>query len=305
MAQIPSILACLTACVAPAFAGDPPATVTSTTAEPAATAKAPTEEQGPNGGRLHFSFGLDITNAYFFRGIRQEDEGVLFQPSASLAIDLYKSDAVTLQGNLGTWNSLHSKATGASTNDDLVKRWYEEDISAGLTAVCGKFTFGGTYIWETSPNHAFETVEELDLSMAYDDSELLGAYKLSPSVLLGFETGSAKADTFGPAGAYLQLGVSPGFDVQLDRDTPVSISFPITVGLSLSNYFQDSTGNNDAFGFASVGVKAAMPLPVSKDLGKWTLSVAASELFLGNACATFNNNHDTEFVATASLGVSY
>ncbi len=220
-------------------------------------------------------------------------------------MDRYTSDALALKGSVGVWSSVHSKATGTSTDDDLVKRWYEEDVSVGLSAVCGKFTFGGTYLWETSPNHAFETVEELDLSVAYDDSELLGAFKLNPNVLLALETGSATADTFGPAGAYLQLGISPGFDVHLDRDTPVSITFPVSVGFSLSNYFQDSTGNNDAFGFASVGVKAAMPLPVSKGLGKWTLSVGANELFLGSACATFNDDHDTAFVATASLGIAY
>src|SRR5688500_18927594 len=54
--------------------------------------------------------GLDFTNQYNFRGIRQNSEGVSIWPYVDLGIPLATGDgalkAVTL--NLGTWNALHT-----------------------------------------------------------------------------------------------------------------------------------------------------------------------------------------------------
>ncbi len=263
------------------------------------------EETGPNRGRIHLTLGLDVTNAYFARGIRQEDRGVVFQPYASLALDVYRGSEFSLQANVNTWSSVHSKATNAVSTDDLLKRWYEQDVAFGVTATIDQWTVGVQYLWPTSPNGAFETTDEFDLTLAYDDAELLGAYKLCPSVLLAVETGSATGDGVRPTGAYLQLGVCPGFDAELDRGTTLAISFPAQVGLSLSNYYQDSGGRNDLFGFAALGVKGSLPLPVHADFGAWSLSVGVSAQFLSGVCADLNNGSSFEVVGTAGVAVEY
>ena len=134
---------------------------------------------GPNTGRLSF------------RGIVQETEDLILQPYLNLTVKLYEADQGVLTGinfTTGIWNSLHWGATGDS---DLVgdpHNWYEADIIAGFSAVLAKdLTLGVTYTAYTSPNGFFNTVQEIALSASYNDSKLLGAFALNPSVTLAFE----------------------------------------------------------------------------------------------------------------------
>lgn len=46
----------------------------------------------PPADRLHVSVDLTITSQYFFRGIAQETEGFIFQPSLEISADLVESD---------------------------------------------------------------------------------------------------------------------------------------------------------------------------------------------------------------------
>ena len=62
--------------------------------------------------------GLDFASAYLFRGIFQEDSGVIVPPFVDVGVSLYNGDGalknVTVNG--GMWNSLHSGPSG-SGND--------------------------------------------------------------------------------------------------------------------------------------------------------------------------------------------
>ena len=49
-----------------------------------------------NTGKISFSAGIDFTNAYFFRGLKQENEGFISQPYAELSASLF--DAPDAQG---------------------------------------------------------------------------------------------------------------------------------------------------------------------------------------------------------------
>ena len=58
-----------------------------------AAAQAPAADAGPNAGDLHTTGNLDFSNAYFFRGIRQETDGLIIQPSLDVGYTIYKGDA--------------------------------------------------------------------------------------------------------------------------------------------------------------------------------------------------------------------
>ena len=70
------------------------------------------------------AFGLSLTNAYYFRGIVQENQGIIAQPHVELGYDLIEPGSTEglnrLDLRLGSWNSLHSDHPEAA-NDGI---WY-------------------------------------------------------------------------------------------------------------------------------------------------------------------------------------
>ena len=121
------------------------------------------EEKGPNRGRVHFSLTNDITTAYFFRGILQERNGFIWQPSAR--------DSTSTSGRV-TAPSARSRSASASGTASRPRRparrsgptnLYETDYYPSLTlGWAGGFETSVTYNVYTSPNGAFVTMQEVD-----------------------------------------------------------------------------------------------------------------------------------------------
>lgn len=264
------------------------------------------QDEAATASRLHFSASVDITTAYFFRGFLQEDRGFIIQPAAGLTIDLYSRDDFALSTTIGTWNSVHSEATGAISTDTSGEHWYESDLYASFTATWGHWTLDATYIWYFSPSDAFETITELILTTSFDDSEYLGAWSLSPTVTLGIETGSNYSDgADSDRGIYIGLSVGPGFETTLGDNHPLLISFPIEVGLSLDDYYQDDAGDDDIFGYASVGVRLDTDIPLTDEFGAWSTFLSVNSLFLGDNLETVNNNDSFELIATVGISLAF
>ncbi|MCC6284296.1 MAG: hypothetical protein IT439_03180 [Phycisphaerales bacterium] len=272
------------------------------TREPSATAS-PAEDAPVNGGRFHFSFGLDWTNAYYFRGIRQEDEGLILQPWAAVNIDVASGEGWSFGLTGSTWSSLHEEHTGADTDDDWLESWYEADSLLGATLTFGHWSFAAQYAWYASPNGAFETTEEVLLTAGYDDVDCLGAWALHPSATLAIETGSAAADG-GDTGVFLQLGVTPGFSRPFGTAGEVSFSFPVAAGLSLGDYYEVD-GDDDTFGFLVFGGRVAIPLPFAPTWGAWTLTAGVNGMLLGDHASEFNDDDEFEVLAVVGISVAY
>jgi len=252
---------------------------------------------------------VDFTNRYFFRGIVQERQGFISQPWAALNIDLVKNDDWTLQGVLGSWNSIHDTATNAASSDQIVSKWYESDVYGGFAFTAGKWSGKAIYTFYTSPSGAFETVQDITFTGAYDDTEALGAWALHPSVSLAVETGSNFADGANTRrGIYLEPSISPGFTLDdgiggVFKGTVVS--FPLALGLSLSDYYEDGAGKDSTFGVVSVGAKTAIPLDMPNGCGAWTLNLGVQGLFLGDHTKAYNGGKDAEFVATGGISLAF
>lgn len=274
-----------------------------TTPDAAAQAPASPEEAPVNGGRFHFSFGLDWTNAYYFRGIRQEDEGLILQPWAGVSVDVASGEGWSFGLTGSTWSSLHEEHTGADTDDDWLESWYEADFVLGATLAFGHWTFAGQYAWYASPNGAFETTEEVIFTVAYDDSDCMGAWALAPSATLAFETGSAAADG-GDTGVFLQLGVAPGFARPFGSSGEVTFTFPVAVGLSLGDYYEVD-GDDDTFGFLTFGARVAIPLPVAPTWGAWTLTAGVNGMVLGDHASEFNDEDEFEVLGMVGISMAY
>jgi hypothetical protein len=281
----------------------PPLAVAQTPA-PAPTAQPATQPASPNQGRLSLSLGVDWTTDYYFRGILQETRSWIVQPYGDLTLKLYEGDGPlsSVFVTAGIWNSFHGGPTGDSGPNAQPKSWYELDFYAKLGATFfSDLTAAVIYTAYTSPNNAFRTVEEVALSLSYNDAKLLGAFALNPSVLLAFET-EGQADAGRDRGVYLQLGVAPGltlFDL-------VSLSFPVTVGLSLADYYEFGTGSDDTFGYASGGVSASVPLKfIPAAFGTWTAKGNVTVMLLGDNLKRVNRGDSLELIGTFGLALTY
>jgi hypothetical protein len=269
------------------------------------------EAKGPNTGKISLSGGIDYTTDYYFRGIVQETKDLVLQPYGGLTFKLYegKTGLTGLNLTVGTWNSLHWGPTGldgAVASDPKV--WYESDFYATLAAqLFQDLTFGVTYTAYMSPNGFFRTVEEVAFGLSLNDSKWLGPFALNPSVLLAVET-NGQADAGADKGVYLQLGVAPGFALLSDTKTPISVSVPLTLGLSLSDYYEriGVGGSDDTFGYFSGGITAGVPLAfIPADFGSWQLKGGAQFLALGDNLKTVNRNDNFEVISTVGIALNY
>lgn len=256
----------------------------------------------PNKGRISLSAGVDFTTAYFFRGILQEDGGFIAQPYMNTTITVYEGSGGlnSVGGTLGIWNSFQENSPGEPEDP---AGWYEADLYGGLTfALFDRWEAGVTYTAYVSPNDSFDTVQEISFSLSFDDSELLGPFALSPSILVAIEL-DEQADGGRDEGVYLQLGIEPGFTLIESETYPVSLAFPITVGLSLDDYYEFATGDDDTFGYFDGGIVARMPLGfIPTDYGSWEVSAGIHFLLLGDNLEATNDGD--EFHALGIFGIS-
>ena len=104
-----------------------------------------------NNGNVSFAMGNDITTAYYFRGLMQENKGFITQPWMEVGFTLWEaadqdafiSDIALVLGN---WNSVQSEQTG-STPGTGAGNWYEADLYAGLSlGLSHGFSVGATYV---------------------------------------------------------------------------------------------------------------------------------------------------------------
>jgi len=257
----------------------------------------------PNRGRITFIGGFDFATAYVFRGLLQEDTGVVMWPYTEATVDLFRGQeglkSVTF--HLGTWNSLHTGDTGY--NDGFGKLWYESDLYGTLGVRFGPdITVAATYTAYMSPNDSFTTVKELSVKGAVDDAGSLGI-ALRPYGLVAFELdtlpGMRQADGGTSGGTYFEAGVAPGW-----VDPDFRVEFPIKVGISLDDYYE-LAGVDQKFGFLSLAAIATVPISGATAYGSWNVHGGVEFLSLGNTPEAFNGGDQTKVIASIGIGFNY
>jgi hypothetical protein len=198
--------------------------------------------------------GLDVTNQYNFRGIRQNTEGVSIWPYVDFGFTPFRGEGglKTFTVNVGSWNAIHSQIN----EDDFGtgNKWYESDFYATAGFGFSKASLGFTYTSYTSPADLFSHVKELSVKVTADDSAALGRAALKPYALIAFELDDAQADAGAESGTYLELGVAPGI-----AGTKASLAIPVKVGLSISDYYEFG-GEDEKFGYFSIAGIVTVPL---------------------------------------------
>ena len=250
----------------------------------------------PSPSRISVATGADFSHAYFFRGIVQERSGVVAQPFFEVSFNLFEGteglNNVSL--TVGQWNSLHSGPSGSDGPPANVGAWYESDFYTGVSFGVDNWDFGVTYTTYLSPNDSFGTVKELALNFSFDDSAWLGPLALSPHIAMAVEL-DGQADGGGGEGVYVEFGVAPAIPL---GESPISLTVPATLGLSLSDYYEETPGNDSVFGFADIGVVATLPLPIDGSYGIWEVNGGLHLMTLGDALTAFNGGDGLQAVGT-------
>src|SRR5690606_20123783 len=145
------------------------------------------------------------------------------------------------------------------------------------------------------------------LGLAYDDSELLGAWAMAPTATFAFETSNT---SFGSQkGGYGEFTLEPGLELSLPMDDagdyPVTASVPLAVGYSLYDYYNDGVVDV-IWGVCTFGLSASVPLAfVPSDFGAWSLGAAVNVYVLNDTLKAINSNDNPYPVGTLSLAMEY
>src|SRR5688572_4912362 len=267
----------------------------------------------PNPGKVSLAATHDFTNAYMFRGLRQDDThmtptgpetGLWMYPFAEARVDLHDDDdgVTDVALRIGTWNGLNTG--GAGTAGPSGKLWYESRFYSAVDVTFGSgITVGGGYTAYPSPNNSFSTVKELSFRVAADERTRPAGLALRPHALVALEfdtePGFGQADGGVNAGTYLELGVAPGL-----IESGFAVAFPVRVGLSLNDYYE-LAGVDHKFGYLSLGAIASVPLVRSPTYGGWDVHGGLEFQSLGDTPEAFNRGDQSKIIATIGLGFSY
>ena len=279
-------------------------------------------QNDPNPGNLTLIGNIDLTNAYMFRGIRQDDTRVIAQPSAEIDIALQSANSGlrSTSLNFGSWNSLHTGDAGLESSSSGLgcacdKLWYESDFYATLALAFKAGSLGVTYTAYTSPNAGFNNVKEVMFKFGGDDSAALKKAALHPWVIAAFEFDTAnghQADGGSKAGKYLELGVSPGYSFSKG-----SLAIPAKVGLSMGDYYELNEGTparpnfvDHKFGYFSLAGIATVPIRGMSSYGAWNVHAGVEYQRLGDTTKAFNVDEDGEpqankVIVSAGFGFTY
>lgn len=249
---------------------------------------------------------LDYVTQYFFRGVEQSntDSGVTIMPGASVTLDVTD----TVSATIGTWGAIESDAPAGSANPSS---WYEQDVYASLDATMGDFSAGVGLTYYTYPSSAVNIdITELNLSLGYDDSEALGDFAFAPYVAVAIELHNTSA---ADENAYLELGGEFALPTEGTAIEAWSWSVPVVLGLSIDNYYVDASGEDEFFGYASVGLVGSIPMSelIGSDeyVGAWDLTVGVTVLFLNSDVAMTDNASDSsdnmQFVGSVGISRSW
>lgn len=301
--QLAALCAVVTAIALPTtslFAADD-SKETKKTAKESKAAKAVVEEAKKS--FITGDLGVTWTTAYVSRGLVLQGHGVIIQPYADLYFKLYEGEgfvnSVTL--NLGIWSSIHDQHPGATGG---TKGWYEFDYTPGVAVTFAKnFTLTTSYFEFDSPNGSFASAHSINVNLAYNDSDLLGAFALHPHATVLFELGGPGSAGLQTGGEYYEVGIAPSVPLNDPKSNyPLSLTFPITAGFGSSGFYA-----GDAFGYVSAGATASVGLGfIPSGYGAWTLSASGLYYHLGTAVANATNKGEQDFgVAQASLGLTF
>jgi len=209
---------------------------------------------------------------------------------------------------LGSLDALYPDPTGTAEKTSLNRR--EDSAYSSLTVgMADNWRSGLAYMFLSSPTRSFPVRENAGVRVSYDDSGLwstsLPSFTgLQPSATVGFETNEYRRGAT-DAGIYLQLGITPGYELRLPGDHPVVASMPVTLGIG-SDYGDFARSSGSGFGYLDVGLAVSTPLSLlTEHFGSWGVTASVNFLFLGEGQEALNGGDDFEVIGSITFGFDF
>ncbi len=240
---------------------------------PGAAAKEAEKAESP----WSIDLAVQLPTAYIFRGYKDVENGVIVQPELTIN---YKTEigGVTVTPHVGLWADM-------ADHDNL----REVDFIAGATVdLPHKFSLDVIYTFYYSPNNDFEGVSEIGATLSHDDV-------LQPHIGLFRELDDSLVSD--DPSTYLELGIEP--EIPWKPTEKLTFTVPVTLGMSLDQYYTDSSGSNSLFGYISGGLHASYEL---NDHIELTAGVDYVQML---ADSTESVNENDEFKVIGAVGMSY
>lgn len=248
--------------------------------------------------------GVNVVTAYYYRGVVFANHSYSVQPSANLNFKAFQGDDFSTTVHLGIWSS-HSRPgqTIAGRVPQNPRNWTQFNFTPGVTMTFGKISISESLHFYEYPNKGGESFEGLNSKISFDDSDLLGALALNPSLthmkeLSGksavgiLNTNGAKSGAE-KGGNYWEAAVAPGASVG-----PVSLSVPLTVGFGSGNFYQ-----KNGYAYFAAGLNLGYTLPMPQNYGKWSATAGAT--CYNTDKAVTGNNQENDVVGSLGLGVAF
>ncbi len=231
----------------------------------------PVEIDSENQWSVSLAAGIGTTNTYIYRGIMQENQEKIIQPWMTGTITVFEADDSGILRqvdiDMGFETSHHYGPSGRV----LGEKFYEIDWFGGATFhLFERWTVAIHYNNRENISNAFQDIHQANFLITYDDRDAQYSFCLSPYALISIE-GEGESDAGGiripglstSKGVYLELGVRPVFDVkQIGPNQMITLAVPAAIGLGISDYYEDATGDDDVFGFFDIGVELDIPMAV-------------------------------------------
>ena len=265
--------------------------------------------------QFSFLLSANYTTGYWGRGVFIENQDVIVQPTLAMDVKVYEDPDAFINSfsfTFESFNSLNVGPSGMAGDHSHPELWNESDANLGFAfGFWENFSFGAYYSWIISPNNSYDTIEEVDMYLSYDDAGLWESWGvedfagLQPSLTLAVEHKN-QADGGLDEGVYLEIALAPSLPLYSNEDGfYVNLTVPLTVGLSLSQYYEDPDGSSDTFGFFDFGLDLALPLTfVPSCLGTWEMVVGVHGLWLGEAAEHLNEDPGEDFIVIGTVGIS-
>ena len=240
------------------------------------------------------NLGINAATAYINRGVVQNRHGLNFQPYANLSLKAHEGDGFIdkVAFHLGFWSNF----TDANSRMGNNKVWSEFDLIPGVSLGMGKFTLTESLQLSHFPsNPALRNFRGLQSRLSYDDSDLLGALALHPTLTHFASLSGTPGFGMGAGGHYWHLGVAPSIGLG-----PVTLSVPLGWALTSGDFY--TTGRN-GFAYTSAGLEARYNLPFATEAGHWTAN--ASLIYYNFDASTTGNPSNNDVVGSVGIGVAF
>lgn len=238
--------------------------------------------------------GVNVVTAYYFHGILQNPgtHSASVQPYLDLNLKAYEGDGILNKAvfSLGLWQSYSNPHLVPSANN---RAFYESDVTPSLALTFGKVTLTESYTFLNYPNGLAIDSQLWSSKLSFDDSDLLGALALHPSVTYSLETDAKSGNGPKTGGSLWEVSVTPGTAVG-----PLNVTLPLTLGVGSDGFYA-----KNGYSYFSAGLNVAYTLPISKSYGTWTVNSGVT--YYNADKKAIGNPDENSFVGSVGLGVAF